>query len=57
MSERRWEIPIGYWSWREGDQTVRVTIGAHCIDLGWPWWKPWRPWDRPFEQLCFIFEP
>jgi hypothetical protein len=40
----RWEIPAGRWSWREGDQTVTITIGAHCVDTNWIWWRPWHPW-------------
>lgn len=41
----RWEIPTGYWSWRDGDTVVRVTQGAYCIDTSWKFFKPWRPWD------------
>jgi hypothetical protein len=40
----RWEIPKGRWSWREGDQTIVITIGAHSIDLAWAWYQPWHPW-------------
>lgn len=39
----RWEIPAQSISWREDDQAVHVVIGAHCLDLAWPWWKPWAP--------------
>lgn len=57
----RWEIPTGSWSWREGDQIVRVTQGAFCVDLAWPWWTPWQPWSprtgdtsdtRPGDPSC-----
>jgi hypothetical protein len=37
----RFEIPPAYASWREGDTAVFVRIGAHCIDLAWPWFQPW----------------
>jgi hypothetical protein len=20
-------------------------VGAHCLDLSWPWWAPWHPVD------------
>lgn len=36
----RWTIPAGSWSWRDGERSVRVVIGAHCVDLAWPWWTP-----------------
>ena len=39
---RRCEIPRCRCSWREGERTVVVTIGAHSIDEAWPWWKPWQ---------------
>lgn len=40
----RFEIPASRWSWREGDMTHVVYIGAHSIDQEWSWWGPWRPW-------------
>jgi hypothetical protein len=40
---RRFDIPFARWSWREGDRTVVVEIGAHSLDESWPWWRPWAP--------------
>jgi hypothetical protein len=45
----RWEIPAGRWSWREGSAIIQVTVGAHCVDLAWPWWQPWIPWKSHEE--------
>lgn len=38
------EIPAAYWSWRDGDQVVRVYVGAHCPLDHLAWWHPWTPW-------------
>jgi hypothetical protein len=46
VGPRRFEIPLAVYSWREGPVTRTVTIGAHCVDESWPWWRPWVPWER-----------
>ena len=44
---RRFELPPYRVSWREGDVTIVVEIGARCHDEAWPWWHPSQPWSRP----------
>lgn len=45
----RWEIPASVCSWREGDRTVWVTVGAHSVDFGWEWWTPGVPVEARAE--------
>jgi hypothetical protein len=39
----RHEIPPSRRSWREGDRTVVVYMGAYCFDEDWRWWRPNLP--------------
>lgn len=49
---RRWEIPSSTCSWVEDGVPVFVTIGAHCVDLDWQWFKSWQPWNpRTYASL------
>lgn len=41
---RRFEIPFTRITWRDGERTMTVHLGAHCIDEDWPWWTPDAAW-------------
>ena len=41
--QTRWEIPPSRTTWREGDRTVVLYMGAYCFDEDWRWWRPNLP--------------
>jgi hypothetical protein len=42
FARTRFDIPAGTASWVDSAGALcRAQIGAHCVDVAWPWWRPW----------------
>lgn len=40
-SPNRFEIPFSVAYFRDDVGRVELVTYAFCIDLSWPWWRPW----------------